>query len=227
MHSFLEQAYILQLIAGAWVTIKLAFSSLFLGLALGVIFALAETLRLTWVQKPFYAFISLLRGLPELLVLFFIYFGLGALLPLFFKKYGDISTFLVGVITLGLIFGAYASQVFRGAFAAVPFGQIEAAQALGLSPIRVWFAVRWPLAWRFALPGLTNLWLVILKDTALVSLIGLAEVMNRAQLAASSTAKPFFYYLAACCIYLALTSVSQIFLNFLHRQADKHLLIEH
>ncbi len=227
MQNFLLNGYFLQLLSGAWVTVKLALASVICGLLLGILFALAESARYRWLQKPISACIALLRGLPELLILFFIYFGISGLLSFFFKHYVNVSNFMIGVITLSLIFGAYASQIFRGAFASVPWGQVEAAKALGLTPARIWFAVKWPLAWRFAMPGLSNLWLVILKDTALVSLIGLAETMNQAQLAATSTAKPFLFYSGAALIYLVLTTFSQFVLNYLNHQAEKHLLIEH
>jgi His/Glu/Gln/Arg/opine family amino acid ABC transporter permease subunit len=216
-------SYLPQILQGAWLTIQLAFFALILGLILGLLGAAGQLSRNKVVHSIATSIISTIRGIPELLVLFIIYFGGTALVTSIVGHYVDISSFVSGVIGLAFIFGAYSSQVFRGAFLAVPAGQLQAARALGLSRRQTFKIIQLPQAWRHALPGLGNLWLVLLKDTALVSLIGLADIMNKAQLATSATNKPFLFYLTAAFIYLVLTSVSQIFLKKLHLNANKHL----
>lgn len=216
--------FLTQLLIGTWVTIKLACSALVLGLISGIIGMLGENSKITYLRYLCIGFIGLLRGLPELLVLFFIYFGSGYLLSKLLGRYIEVTSFTAGTIALGLIFGAYASQVFRGAFLTIPKGQYEAAQALGIHPAQIFWRILLPQAWRYALPGLGNLWFVLLKDTALVSLIGLADLMNNAQIAASSTQKPFTFFLATACIYLILTTLSQYIFDYLSRRSKQHLI---
>ncbi len=217
-HGFLPQ-----LLQGAWVTIQVAICSLILGLVFGLIGASAESSKWRWLRYVAVAIISVIRGLPELLVLFFIYFGGTLLLTHVFNHYVDVSSFAAGVFALALIFGSYASQVFRGSFLAIPFSQIEAAQALGLKRWQIFHRIQLPQAWRHALPGLSNLWLVLLKDTALVSLIGLADLMNKSQVAASTTHRPFVFFLTAALIYLVFTSLSQLAMNKLSTKAAEHI----
>lgn len=212
-----------QLLTGTWVTIQVALCSLILGLVFGLLGAGAESSKWRWLRYMAVSIISVIRGLPELLVLFFIYFGGTLLLTHVFHHYVDVSSFAAGVFALALIFGSYASQVFRGAFLAIPFGQIEAAQALGLSRWLIFHRIQLPQAWRHALPGLSNLWLVLLKDTALVSLIGLADLMNKSQVAASTTHKPFIFFMTAALLYLILTSVSQMIMNKFSAKASEHI----
>lgn len=215
--------FISQLIVGTWVTLKLAVCALLLGLVSGLVGMLGETCKITWLRYLSTTIIGLLRGLPEVLILFFIYFGSGILLSKLWGQYVEVTSFTAGMIALGLIFGAYASQTFRGAFQAIPNGQREAAQALGLTRWYIFRKILLPQAWRYALPGLSNLWFVLLKDTALVSLIGLADLMNNAQIAASSTQKPFTFFVATAIIYLLLTTASQTILNYFIHRSNRHL----
>ena len=189
--------YFLQLISGTFVTIKVAFISAAIGIVIGLLGALLESIPMVWLRYPAASIIFIIRGLPELLILFFIYFGLAAILSKVFHQYIDISSFAASVIALSLIFGAYASQVFRGAFLAIDPGQIDAGKAMGFNRMQIFIRIQIPQAWRHAIPGLGNLWLVLLKDTAIVMLIGLADLMSEAKIAASATLKPFTFYLIA------------------------------
>lgn len=222
-HNMILDGFLTQLILGTWVTIKLASCALLFGLIVGLIGMLGESRKITFVRYITYSFIALIRGLPELIVLFFIYFGSGFVLTKLFGHYVEVTSFTAGVVALGLIFGAYASQTFKGAFRAIPAGQQEAALALGLSRIHIFSKILLPQAWRHALPGLSNLWFVLLKDTALVSLIGLADLMNNAQIAASSTRKPFTFFVVTAIIYLLLTSISQYILSYFIQRSNRHL----
>jgi len=220
-----DDGFILQVLLGALVTIKLAVCALFLGVFIGLIGALVESIPQKWLRLIAGSIIFLVRGLPELLVLFFIYFGFTSILSGLFHHYVDISAFAAGVIALGLIFGAYASAVFRGAFMAIDQGQIDAGRALQFSRLRILLSIQLPQAWRHAIPGLGNLWLILIKDTAIVSLIGLSDMMNQAKLAASTTHQPFTFYLIAAGIYLLMTSVSQKVIHLFTQHANRYIYV--
>ncbi|UTV28873.1 arginine ABC transporter permease ArtQ [Photobacterium atrarenae] len=201
--------YLSTLAEAGWLTLQLAFASLLLGLVLAVIFAGGEMSRHRWIAWPTTALVTLLRGLPELLVVLFIFFGSTQVLFLITGDYIDISPFISGVVALALIFAAYAAQTLRGALKAVPNGQREAASALGLGKSRTFMRIILPQAACHALPGLTNQWLVLLKDTALVSLIGVTDLLKQAQLTAAATHDSFTWYASAAAIYLVITLLTQ------------------
>ncbi len=203
------EGYGSQLMLGALTTIAVAIGALTIGLVMAVFGALGELSRRPLIRNLTLACTALIRGVPELLVLFGIYFGGSALLSLIFRQDLQINAFIAGVFALALIFAAYGAQTLRGAFLAIPAGQREAAQALSLSTKRTLSHILLPQAWRVALPGLGNLWLVLLKDSALVSLLGLSDLMNKAQMASSNTHQPFKFYMTAAVIFLILTTLSQ------------------
>lgn len=215
--------FILQILFGTWITLKLAICAALFGIVFGLIGAFIESIKTTWIRYLAASVIFIIRGLPELLVLFFIYFGLTALLSQLLHHYVDISAFTAGVIALGSIFGAYASHVFCGAFQAIEQGQIDAGNAMGLTRFQIFIRIEIPQAWRHAIPGLGNLWLVLLKDTAIVTLIGLADMMNQAKIAASTTHQPFTYYLIAAVIYLVITSFSQKIIAIFSANANRYI----
>jgi His/Glu/Gln/Arg/opine family amino acid ABC transporter permease subunit len=215
-------AYLNQLLLGMLVTLKVALLSLFFGLCLGLIGAAGESSKKPAIRFFFISFHTLIRGIPELLVIFLIYFAVDTALHAM-HLIDNINSFASAIIALSLLFGAYASQTFRGAFLAIPKGQQEAAQALGLQRRFIWRFILLPQAWRYALPGISNLWLVLLKDTALVSLIGLSDLMMRAQAAAVTTQQPFTFYFAAATIYLLLTSVSEGLMFWFNKRATHYL----
>ncbi|PSW56263.1 arginine ABC transporter permease ArtQ [Photobacterium leiognathi] len=201
--------YSLSLLEASWMTVQLAFTSLVVGLVLAMLFAGGEMSRFRLVAWPTTALVTVLRGLPELLIVLFIFFGSGQILFYITGDYVEISPFLSGVIALSLIFASYAAQTIRGAIRAVPKGQREAASALGISKSRTFFAIIVPQAVRHALPGLTNQWLVLLKDTALVSLIGVTDLLKQAQLTSAATHESFTWYATAAGAYLVITLITQ------------------
>ena len=211
-----------QLLLGTKLTIIVACGSLVFGLIFGLLGAIGSLSSNKPVQIMTITIMSIIRGLPELIVLFIFYFGGTALLTAIFHHYVELNAITAGIIALGGIFAAYATETFRGALLAVPKAQKEAAQALGMTSSYMFFHIQLPQALRHALPGLSNLWLVLLKDTALVSLIGLADLMSKAQIAASETFKPFTFYFIAALIYLTLTTISQLMLNVLTKHANKY-----
>ncbi|MQX35011.1 ABC transporter permease subunit [Roseospira navarrensis] len=217
-----------QLALGLWMTVRLALSSLVIGLVLGLAGAAAMSAPVAPLRWIAHAYTTIIRGIPELLVVLLIYFGASVALmklaaPFGYTGYIELSPFIAGSVALGLTFGGYASEVFRGAFQAVPPGQAEAAVALGMSRTHIFFRITLPQAWRLALPGLGNLFLVLMKDTALVSVIGLEELMRKTQFAVGATKEPFTFYLAAALIYLGLTIVSMGLLAWMEKRANRGL----
>ena len=213
------------LAAGALMTVKLALSALCLGLVLGLLGALAKTSPykpLRWLGETYS---TLVRGVPELLWVLLIYYGtvnmMSALGEYFGKPDLALSPFLAGVIALGLCFGAYATEVFRGAILAIPKGHREAGTALGLSKLRIFSRLILPQMWRIALPGLGNLFMILMKDTALVSVIGLEEIMRHAQNAVTFAQHPFTFFMVAAFMYLGLTVVAMTAMHFLEKRAAR------
>lgn len=215
--------FFIQMLNGAWVTLQLASCAALLGISVGIIGAFIESIKSPWLRYPAASFIFIIRGLPELLILFFIYFGMTIIISNLTQTYIEISAFAAGVCALGLIFGAYAAPVFRGAFLAIEPGQLEAGRAMGFTRLQLITHIQLPQAWRHALPGLGNLWLVLLKDTSIVMLIGLMDLMSQAKLAAATTQQPFTYYFAAAVIYLIITSCSQKILEYFSLKANRHI----
>ncbi|TRX75256.1 ABC transporter permease [Pseudomonas mangiferae] len=213
------------LAAGTLMTIKLALSALSLGLVLGLLGALAKTSAAKPLQWLGGLYSTLVRGVPELLWVLLIYFGTVNLMRSLGEAIGypqlELSAFAAGTIALGLCFGAYATEVFRGAILAIPKGHREAGQALGLSRPRILWRIILPQMWRIALPGLGNLFMILMKDTALVSVIGLEEIMRRSQIAVTASKEPFTFYMVAAFIYLGLTVVAMTGMYFLERRAAR------
>ena len=192
----------------ALMTLGLAVCSLVAGLLLSMLFAVLEANRV--VGKPMAILVALLRGLPEILVVLLVYFGSSEVVEMITGEYIEFGAFGCGVFALSLIFAAYASQTLRGAIQAIPKGQWESGAALGLSKGYTFLHIIMPQVWRHALPGLSNQWLVLLKDTALISLLGVDDLMRQAQLINTNTHQPFTWYGIAALIYLVVTLVSQV-----------------
>ena len=217
-----------QLAAGTLVTAGLALASLAGGLLLGIAGAAARMSRRRPLRAAALGYTTAVRGVPELLVVLIVYFGASAAIGRVAALFGvtgfyELNPFLAGVSALSLTFGAYATEVLRGAFLAVPPGQVEAARALGLTRVQAFRHVLLPQVWRTALPGLGNLFLVLLKDTSLVSVVGLDELMRKSAIAVSYTREPFTFYLAAALIYLAMTAFSMAGIQALERRAGRGL----
>jgi len=202
-----------ELLLGALMTVSLATASVGIGLLVGGKLAFLK-IQPNQVLRGFAHGLTLLfRGTPEFLVILVVFFGLDIFINAVMRAMTvdlTVSTpkFWAGALGLGLIFGVYASEVFKGAYSAVPDGLIEASRSLGLSHIQTLRQVHIPLLWRYALPGLMNLWLVLLKDTSLVAVIAFDELLRTAKVAGETEREPFIFFLAASALYLAMTSVS-------------------
>ncbi|OMH30459.1 ABC transporter permease [Motiliproteus sp. MSK22-1] len=218
-----------QLWDGTLMTLELAVVSLVVGLLLGLLGASAKLSNIGLARAAANAYTTILRGIPELLTVLIIYFGATSVLMVVgswfgYDEYIEISPFIAGVAALSLAFGAYATEVFRGAMIAIPKGQAEAGRVLGMSRIRVFTRITLPQVWRLALPGLGNLFLVLLKDTALVSVIGLEDIMRKANVAVGFTKEPFLFYMAAAFIYLTLTIISMVGISILEKRNSRGLV---
>ena len=214
-------SYLGQLLQGAAITLQLAFTSLFLGLVMGLVFTACKLSSLSVLRVPVNFFTSLLRGIPEFLIILICYFGLSNLINEHLDGAFEISPFVGGVFALSVVFSAYASEVFRGGFVAVPSGQIEAAKAYGLSRRQVFFSIQLPQAWRIALPSLSNLWQSLLKDTSLVSVVGLEDLLKKADMAAQFSKQPFVFFMAVAVIYFVFLSVSNPVFAWLEKRANR------
>jgi polar amino acid transport system permease protein len=214
-----------EILAGAWLTIRLALATLPVGLAIGFLVAIARRSDAFALRLAGEAFSTIFRGLPELLTLFLIFFGgqmaMQALLGLFTDAVIEANAFVAGMIALGVVFAAYASEVFTAAFIAIPAGQWEGAAAIGLHRWQTMRLVILPQLIRLALPGLANLWLVLLKDTSLVSAIALNDLLRMTSNAVGYTRQPFFFYLVACLIYLVMSIVSSFGIHAIERWSER------
>jgi polar amino acid transport system permease protein len=215
-----------ELLLGTYRTLLIAGCAYALGLVLGLLGATAKlygSALAKWIAG-FYT--SVVRGIPELILILFLYFagtrGISALGEA--VGYGpiDINGTLAGILVLGFVQGAYSTEVIRGAIEAVPVGQIEAARAYGMSPVQSFRRIILPAMLPNALPGLSNLWLSVIKDTTLVVVTGSTpELLQYTKNAAGYTKRYFMFYFVAGLIYLAITLVSNQLLDLLERRLRK------
>lgn len=208
---------------GTLVTIQLAVASGVLATVLGLVGAWMKLGKSKATQKAAGAYTTLVRGVPDLVLMLLLFYGgqialndIGEITGLW--GYLEISQFTAGVGTIGFIFGAYYTETFRGAILAIPVGQIEAAKAYGMRPWQIFSRVIWPQMVRYALPGFTNNWLVQLKSTALVSIIGVQDLVYNAFSAGRSVRQLFTFMFIVLVIYLVLTAVSESGLRWLDRR---------
>lgn len=195
------------LLAGAALTLALTAAALVVGSAIGLLGAASRLWGGRILSPVAGAYVGIVRGVPDLLVIFVVYFGGTVTLSKLFGRYVEVDAFSAGVAALGFVFGAYATEIFRGGIQGVAAGQIEAAKSLGMPSWQVFLFVTLPQAWRLALPPFGNQMLILLKQTSLVSVVGLEELMRKAGLAAAFTQAPFTFYFAAAMLYLAMTLV--------------------
>ncbi|WP_000886241.1 ABC transporter permease [Vibrio cholerae] len=240
------QGYEASILKGALLTIEVAVLSLLLAMLLGMLGALAKMAPYRWARAIATLYTTIIRGIPDLVLMMLIFFGGQILLNnglswfnefinqwltardpnhewvAYLPDYVDISPFVAGVLTIGFIFGACMAETFRGAILAVDKGELEAAKAYGMSAAMSFRRILLPQMIRHAIPGFGNNWLVLLKTTALVSIIGLEDMVRISSLAAGSTKMPFTFYMAVAIIFLFFTSVSTGLLKLLERKFSIH-----
>lgn len=210
--------YGMRLFEGALVTIELAVLSLVIAVLFGLMTASAKLSGNRMLHLLATLYTTLIRGVPDLVLMMLFFFGgqtlVNSLSDAVYARFGvdffiNINPFVAGVLTIGLIFGAYMGETFRGAIQSVEKGQVEAAAACGMSRSLIFRRVKFPLMMSHALPGLSNNWQVLLKTTALVSIIGLSDMVRVATQASKATFEPFTFMLFVGAIYLVLTSFSE------------------
>lgn len=210
------------LLSGTWMTIQLALFSLALSILIGLLGATAKLSSIKVLRYFATLYTTLIRSVPDLVIMLLLFYslqlGLNSITESLHMEQIDINPFVAGVVTLGFIYGGYFTETFRGAFQSVPKGQIEAAYAYGMSPWQAFRRVLFPQMMRFALPGIGNNWQVLIKATALVSLIGLTDIVKITQDAGRSSMQVFYFSLVAAVIYLAITTLSNLLLMWLERR---------
>ncbi|MAX32829.1 amino acid ABC transporter membrane protein 1, PAAT family [Onishia taeanensis] len=207
-----------RLFEGAMITIQLGVLSLILSVILGLLTASAKMSRSWILHRIGTLYTTIIRGVPDLVLMMLLFFGgqigINQVTDWLYYQFDidifiNVNEFVAGVLTIGLIFGAYMGETFRGAFMAVDNGQIEAGRAYGMTNWLMFRRIRFPLMMRHALPGLSNNWMVLLKTTALVSVIGLSDMVRVAAEASKATREPFTFMLIVAAIYLLIASVSE------------------
>lgn len=204
--------YLPLLVQGAALSLCVMLVSLAVALALGLINAVIKLFGPRWLRWVSTGYTTLVRGIPELVIMLLLFFGgemlvngalgLLGLGPLHF------NTFISGVLAIGFVFGAYYTETFRGAFLTVERGQLEAAMAYGMSPGQMFRRVLLPQMLSFAIPGINNNWLGLMKASALVSILGLEDMVWLAEQAGRATQKPFLFYFLVALIYMVITAIS-------------------
>jgi len=228
MLGFGEKGWGLALIAGAWMTLLVSIVGMGIGAVFGSLVAWAKLSGHTFAGAVGNAYAAIFRGVPELLIVYFVYFGSSGLLTaaagaLGVEGFVGVPPFAAGALAVGALSGAYQAEVFRGAFLAIQRGELEAARSVGMGRWLMFRRIVAPQVLRFAIPGLGNLWQVALKDSSLISVTGLSELMRTAQVGAGSTHQPFTFYIAGGALYLALTVLSNQFFNAAEARATRGL----
>ena len=216
-------AYVAAILQGALLTVGVSLAALLVSVVVGLVGAGAKLSgRPVWVAVAT-AYTTIIRGIPELVLMLLIFYGGTIGLNNLLEWAGseatvDINPFVAGVLTIGFIYGAYMTETFRGAIMSIPKGQAEAAWAFGMGRSQTFIRITAPQMVRYALPGFTNNWLVLIKATALVSLIGLQEMTYAAKQASAATRSPFTYFLLTAALFLVYTTVSLVVLKKLHKR---------
>ncbi len=202
-----------QLLSGLGMTLAVALLAFPLGVAIGSLGAAAKLGGSRALRGGAEVYTTVVRGVPELLVIYLLFYGGNGMVMAVARVFGhdgyiELNPFLIGVVAVGLISGSYSTEVIRGAVLAVPPGQIEAARACGMNRWLILRRILAPQTLRYALPGLGNVWQLALKDTSLVSVTALTEIMRAAYLGAGATRMSFIFYTVAAVLYLVLTVIS-------------------
>jgi arginine/ornithine transport system permease protein len=205
--------YYISILQGSLISVAVALTSLALAVVLGLLTAAARLSKHRPSVLIATCYATVMRGIPELVLMLLVFYGGTMGLNHILQMMGstasvDINPFMAGVLTLGMVYGAYMSETFRGAILAIPAGQAEAAQAFGMGRQQIFMRIILPQMVRYALPGFSNNWLVLIKATALVSLIGLHDMTYLAKQASAATRQPFIFLLFTGLLFLLFTSLS-------------------
>ena len=207
-------------------TVAVSITAMLIGFIFAAIFTPLKLSKQKYLNLVSNSYTTVIRGVPELLVIYLFFFGgSGAIMyvaSIFgYNKYIEINAFLTGSFSIGIISGAYSTEVFRGAIQSIDKGQFEASKALGVSRFTQFNKIILPQMLRLAIPNLSNVWHITLKDTSLISVTGLVEIMRQSYIAAGSTRDPLFFYSWAAVLYLMLTYLSMKFINKLEAKYSR------
>jgi len=199
-------------------TIAVSITAMLIGFIFAALFTPLKLSKRKYLNLISNSYTTVIRGVPELLVIYLFFFGgSGAIMyvaSIFgYNDYIEINAFLTGSFSIGIISGAYSTEVFRGAIQSIDRGQFEAAKVLGINKFGQFYKIILPQMLRLAIPNLSNVWQITLKDTSLISVTGLVEIMRQSYIAAGSTRDPLFFYSFAAVLYLLLTYVSMKLIN--------------
>lgn len=225
VYTWLINGWTLQILLGALATVTLAIFAYIVGLSISLFFAICQFLQLRKVSLVEVGYITLFRCMPELLVVMCLYFVFTTCAQALSIK-GSIIGFISAVISLGLICGSYLCAVFKAGLRSISEGQLEAGYALGLSKARIIKKILLPQLIGYTFQPVLNVWLVLLKDTSIVSLVGISELMFRTNTVIASTLSPFTFYSLAGIFYLLITAASNTFLGKLSSYLSKSLKVE-
>ena len=215
-----------ELLIATMMTIAVSITAMFIGFLFALIFTPLKLSKSKFLNLIGNCYTTVIRGVPELLVIYLFFFGGSAAIMFVasifgYGEYIEINAFMTGAFSIGIISGAYSTEVFRGAIQSIDKGQFEAANVLGLSKFGKFFKIILPQTLRLALPNLSNVWQITLKDTSLISVTGLVEIMRQSYVAAGSTRDPLFFYSFAAVLYLLLTFLSMKLINRLEAKYSR------
>ena len=215
-----------ELFRATLMTIAVSITAMIIGFSFAAIFTPLKLSKLKSLNLIANTYTTIIRGVPELLVIYLFFFGgSGAIMfvaSMFgYNEYIEINAFITGSFAIGIISGAYSTEVFRGAIQSIDKGQFEAAKVLGFSKFKQFYKIILPQMLRLAIPNLSNVWQITLKDTSLISVTGLVEIMRQSYIAAGSTRDPLFFYSFAALLYLILTFLSMKILNKLEQKYSR------
>ena len=215
-----------ELFRATLMTIAVSITAMLIGFSFAAIFTPLKLSKFKFLNLIANIYTTVIRGVPELLVIYLFFFGgSGAIMFLAsmfgYNDYIEINAFVTGSFAIGIISGAYSTEVFRGAIQSIDKGQFEAAKVLGFSKFKQFYKIVLPQMLRLAIPNLSNVWQITLKDTSLISVTGLVEIMRQSYIAAGSTRDPLFFYSFAAVLYLLLTFISMKLINKLEVKYSK------
>lgn len=215
-----------ELFRATLMTIAVSITAMLIGFSFAAIFTPLKLSKFKSLNLIANIYTTVIRGVPELLVIYLFFFGgSGAIMfvaSMFgYNEYIEINAFVTGSFAIGIISGAYSTEVFRGAIQSIDKGQFEAAKVLGFSKFKQFYKIILPQMLRLAIPNLSNVWQITLKDTSLISVTGLVEIMRQSYIAAGSTRDPLFFYSFAAVLYLLLTFLSMKLINKLEAKYSK------
>ena len=215
-----------ELFRATLMTIAVSITAMLIGFSFAAIFTPLKLSKLKSLNLIANIYTTVIRGVPELLVIYLFFFGgSGAIMyvaQIFgYYDYIEINAFLTGAISIGIISGAYSTEVFRGAILSIDKGQFEASKVLGIKKNVQFYKIILPQMLRLSIPNLSNVWQITLKDTSLISVTGLVEIMRQSYIAAGSTRDPLFFYSVAAVLYLMLTFLSMKLINKLEIKYSK------